>query len=92
MTTKFFALAVLACLALVPHVSASCATIDEVTLQLRWVLQGQFGGYIAANEGGFYADECLRVLIKVSGPRMNALLLHFTSQIGVEIQTHVLVR
>jgi NitT/TauT family transport system substrate-binding protein len=42
-------------------------TVD-VTLQLKWVTQGQFAGYYAALEQGFYEDEGLNVTIKPGGP------------------------
>src|SRR5687768_7948826 len=41
---------------------------DQVTLQLKWVTQAQFAGYYAADEQGFYEDECLDVTIKPGGP------------------------
>jgi NitT/TauT family transport system substrate-binding protein len=40
----------------------------DVTLQLKWVTQGQFAGYYAALEQGFYEDEGLNVTIKPGGP------------------------
>ncbi|TDK39176.1 ABC transporter substrate-binding protein [Rhizobium deserti] len=41
---------------------------DPVTLQLKWVAQGQFGGYYVAKDKGFYEDEGLDVTIKPGGP------------------------
>jgi len=41
---------------------------DKVTLQLKWVAQGQFGGYFVAKDKGFYKDEGLDVDIKPGGP------------------------
>ncbi|MGC8203966.1 ABC transporter substrate-binding protein [Aliiroseovarius sp. PTFE2010] len=41
---------------------------DDVTLQLKWVTQAQFGGYYVALEKGFYEDEDLNVTIKPGGP------------------------
>jgi NitT/TauT family transport system substrate-binding protein len=40
----------------------------DVTLQLKWVTQGQFAGYYAALEQGFYEDEGLNVTIRPGGP------------------------
>jgi NitT/TauT family transport system substrate-binding protein len=40
----------------------------KVTLQLKWVTQGQFAGYYAALEQGYYEDEGLDVTIKPGGP------------------------
>lgn len=41
---------------------------DKVTLQLKWVAQGQFAGYFVAKDKGFYSDEGLDVDIKNGGP------------------------
>ncbi|SDU44695.1 ABC transporter substrate-binding protein [Stappia sp. ES.058] len=41
---------------------------DEVTLQLKWVTQGQFAGYYVAQDKGFYEEEDLDVTIKPGGP------------------------
>ncbi len=41
---------------------------DKVTLQLKWVAQGQFGGYFVAKDKGFYEEEGLDVEIKPGGP------------------------
>ena len=48
--------------------AAECDTPDEVSLQLQWVTQAQFGGYLAAVEQGFYEDMCLNVEIVEGGP------------------------
>jgi len=50
-------------------VSASAASAaDDVTLQLKWVTQGQFAGYYVALENGYYAEEDLNVTILPGGP------------------------
>jgi NitT/TauT family transport system substrate-binding protein len=41
---------------------------DSVTLQLKWVAQGQFAGYYVAQAKGFYEEEGLTVEIKPGGP------------------------
>jgi NitT/TauT family transport system substrate-binding protein len=43
--------------------AAECTTPTPVKLQLQWVTQAQFGGYFAAQDQGFYADQCLEVTI-----------------------------
>ncbi|HEV7293513.1 MAG TPA: ABC transporter substrate-binding protein [Devosia sp.] len=49
--------------------SAAWAQDDNsVVLQLKWVTQGQFAGYYAAQEQGFYEEEGLDVEIKPGGP------------------------
>jgi NitT/TauT family transport system substrate-binding protein len=42
-------------------------TVDEVSLQLQWFIQAQFAGYFAAQDEGFYADQCLDVTIVEGG-------------------------
>ncbi len=41
---------------------------DALTLQLKWVTQAQFSGYLVAKAKGFYTDENLDVTIKPGGP------------------------
>ncbi len=41
---------------------------DDVTLQLKWVTQAQFGGYYVAKDKGFYEEEGLNVTILPGGP------------------------
>ncbi len=48
--------------------AAQAMAADKVTLQLKWVAQGQFGGYYVAKDKGFYKDEGLDVTIKPGGP------------------------
>ncbi|MDE1157929.1 MAG: ABC transporter substrate-binding protein [Neorhizobium sp.] len=48
--------------------AAQASAADKVTLQLKWVAQGQFGGYYVAKDKGFYTDEGLDVTIKPGGP------------------------
>ncbi len=47
---------------------ASAAQAEDVTLQLKWVTQGQFAGYYVALDKGFYEEEGLNVTIKPGGP------------------------
>jgi NitT/TauT family transport system substrate-binding protein len=46
---------------------ANCSGTDQVTLQLQWFIQAQFAGYYAAQDQGFYADQCLDVTIVEGG-------------------------
>lgn len=48
--------------------AAACASVDDVTLQLKWVAQAQFAGYYAAAGEGYYDEECLNVTINPGGP------------------------
>jgi len=43
---------------------------DKLTLQLKWVTQAQFAGYIVAKEKGFYSDADLDVTIAPGGPNV----------------------
>lgn len=48
--------------------AAQASAADEVTLQLKWVTQAQFGGYYVAQEKGYYKDAGLDVTINPGGP------------------------
>ncbi|HEY8594517.1 MAG TPA: ABC transporter substrate-binding protein [Devosiaceae bacterium] len=41
---------------------------DKLTLQLKWVTQAQFAGYIVAKAKGFYSDENLDVTVLPGSP------------------------
>jgi NitT/TauT family transport system substrate-binding protein len=45
-----------------------CESTERVSLQLKWVTQAQFAGYYAAQEQGYYDEECLDVEIKPGSP------------------------
>lgn len=47
--------------------TGNCEAVDDVSLQLQWVTQSQFGGYYAAVDQGFYEDFCLNVTIVEGG-------------------------
>jgi NitT/TauT family transport system substrate-binding protein len=58
-------------LALVPatlNAQEECAEMTPVRLQLKWVTQAQFAGYYAAQEQGYWEEECLEVEILPGGP------------------------
>ncbi|MFK4824509.1 ABC transporter substrate-binding protein [Paenochrobactrum sp. BZR 588] len=48
--------------------AGSALAADKLTLQLKWVTQGQFAGYYVAKDKGFYEEEDLDVEIKPGGP------------------------
>lgn len=48
--------------------SAPAYAMDELTLQLKWVTQAQFGGYYVALHEGFYEAEGLDVTVNPGGP------------------------
>ncbi|WP_417307780.1 ABC transporter substrate-binding protein [Devosia sp.] len=51
--------------------SATAAmSADALTLQLKWVTQAQFAGYLVAKSKGFYEAEDLDVTILPGGPNM----------------------
>ena len=43
---------------------------DALTLQLKWVTQAQFAGYLVAESKGFYDEENLDVTILPGGPNI----------------------
>lgn len=43
---------------------------DALTLQLKWVTQAQFAGYLVAEAKGFYDEEDLDVTILAGGPNI----------------------
>jgi NitT/TauT family transport system substrate-binding protein len=47
--------------------AGECESVDNVSLQLQWFVQAQFGGYYAAKDRGIYADYCLDVTILEGG-------------------------
>jgi NitT/TauT family transport system substrate-binding protein len=47
--------------------TGDCDSADDVSLQLQWFIQSQFAGYFAAQEQGFYANQCLEVEIVEGG-------------------------
>jgi NitT/TauT family transport system substrate-binding protein len=51
--------------------SANTALAEKVTLQLKWVTQAQFAGYLVAQAKGFYKEAGLEVEIKPGGPDIN---------------------
>ena len=48
--------------------AGDCRPGDPLKLQLQWVAQGQFAGYYAAVDQGYYEDEGLDVEIVEGGP------------------------
>jgi len=48
--------------------TAMASAADPLTLQLKWVTQGQFAGYYVAKEKGFYDEAGLDVTINPGGP------------------------
>jgi NitT/TauT family transport system substrate-binding protein len=51
--------------------SSAQASAESVTLQLKWVTQAQFAGYLVAQAKGFYKEAGLDVTIKPGGPDIN---------------------
>ncbi len=50
-----------------PSATGAAGAPQKVTLQLQWFTQGQFAGYFAAIDQGFYAKQGLDVEIKEGG-------------------------
>ncbi len=59
---------------------------DKVTLQLKWVTQGQFAGYYAALANGLYDKYGLDVTIKPGGPDIipEQVVLGGQAQFGID--------
>ena len=55
-------------LSLAATTTAHAQDLDELTLQLQWVTQGQFAGYYVAQDKGYYEEEGLDVSILPGGP------------------------
>jgi NitT/TauT family transport system substrate-binding protein len=51
--------------------SSVSAMAEDVTIQLKWVTQAQFAGYLVAQAKGFYKEVGLNVTIKPGGPDIN---------------------
>jgi NitT/TauT family transport system substrate-binding protein len=54
------------------HADTASGSMPTVTLQMKWLPQGQFGGYIAAVEQGFYKDQGLNVKLINGSPEITA--------------------
>ena len=54
-----------------PLAATTAHAADKLTLQLKWVTQGQFVGYYVALAKGFYKADGLDVAIKPGGPDIN---------------------
>lgn len=52
--------------------SAAAWAADKVNLQLPWVLNSQFAGYVMAKEQGFYEEAGIDLTISPGGPQVNA--------------------
>ncbi|MET3927198.1 ABC transporter substrate-binding protein [Devosia sp. 2618] len=50
--------------------AAPAFAADALTLQLKWVTQAQFAGYLVAESKGFYDEENLDVTILPGGPNV----------------------
>lgn len=68
-TTKLFRSGVAAALAAAIGLSAPRAhALEPASIQLKWVYQAQFAGYIVAQQKGYYKAHGLDVTIKPGGP------------------------
>lgn len=48
----------------------TCFALDKVTLQLQWLPQSQFAGFLVAKEKGYYENAGLSVDIVAGGPNI----------------------
>jgi PAS domain S-box-containing protein len=88
------ALAVLAVPAVLAVSGVAAASLDPVTLQLKWTHAFQFAGYYAAREKGYYRDAGLDVRIDEALPGVDpvAQVLAGKAQYGVGTSALVLER
>ncbi len=65
---------------------SSGTQLTKVTLQSKWVVQGQFAGYYAAQAKGFYKQAGLDVTIKVGGPDVipESVVLGKQAEFGID--------
>jgi NitT/TauT family transport system substrate-binding protein len=66
--------------------------LTKVTLQSKWVVQGQFAGYYAALAKGYYKQAGLDVTIKVGGPDVvpEQVVLGKQAEFGIDWQGSLL--
>jgi NitT/TauT family transport system substrate-binding protein len=79
-------LAAVAATTIATATSSGSVTKDKVTLQLKWVTQGQFAGYYAAKANGLYDKYNLDVTIKPGGPDIipEQVVLGGQAQFGID--------
>jgi len=58
---------------------------DRITLQLTWIVQPQFAGYVVADRMGFYSEECLEIHLEPGGVTVNVFdeVIANRSQLGI---------
>jgi len=74
--------------------SPACASLEQVTLQLKWLHQFQFAGYYAAVQHGFYRDAGLNVTILPATPGKDPVqeVINGKAQYGVGTSSLLLLR
>jgi NitT/TauT family transport system substrate-binding protein len=65
--------------------SSQPGTPAKVRVQLSWIPDGQFAGYLMARDKGFYSDENLDVTLLPGGPNVNAVQQVVTGAADVTI-------
>lgn len=65
----------------------NCESVDKVTVVLQWLTQAQFAGYFAADEQGFYADQCLEVTVQEGGTNVvpNQVVASGNAEFGISL-------
>ncbi|WP_024357503.1 ABC transporter substrate-binding protein [Leucobacter chironomi] len=65
----------------------NCESVDKVTVVLQWLTQAQFAGYFAADDKGYYADQCLEVTIQEGGTNVvpNQVVASGNAEFGVSL-------
>jgi NitT/TauT family transport system substrate-binding protein len=68
---KKYLIGAVAAAAMLASSGTAMADGHAVTIQLKWVTQAQFAGYLVAQAKGFYKEAGLEVTIKPGGPDIN---------------------
>ena len=58
---------------------------DKITLQLKWVEQAQFAGFLVADAKGFYEDENIDIEIKPGGVGINPVDVLITDEADIAV-------
>eukprot|EP01130_Rhizamoeba_saxonica_P017553 TRINITY_DN8536_c0_g1_i1.p1 TRINITY_DN8536_c0_g1~~TRINITY_DN8536_c0_g1_i1.p1 ORF type:complete len:696 (+),score=144.37 TRINITY_DN8536_c0_g1_i1:44-2131(+) len=59
-------------LVFINEIRCECTSYDDVRLQLQWLPQSQFIGYYAAQELGYFEDECIHATVFSGGAGLDS--------------------
>lgn len=64
---------------------AESSDMDKVTLQLKWVEQAQFAGFLVADAKGFYEEEGIDLEVKPGGVGINPVDVLITDEADIAV-------